>query len=984
MALNANRKTLSLVLGAMFLFAAEASAEPASQPAGSASGDWPQYCGPNRDSIAVNSPKLLDAWPKEGPPLAWKSDWVGGYNQGGCGGPVVADGKVFVYATAKNPVGGGTLYKLVTPEVLGAAGWMADLPADLAKKIEDARVLKGRPDCQEWSWWEVKEPKEKEKQLDAFLAKKPALDKYIKDFLATLTPAEAAKYGSSIRMRLCVSPPVANYGRNGIAWDNLVNLSKLQGEGYATLRAAAGPWGKVTGLQTLAFHMDHGAFLMAAWEHSFTRSDTFVCLDAATGKTVWKKEFPLDSDLPALKLDSGFNAGRVLGVCATPAVWEGKCYFIGFTGLYCLSAKDGSLLWHVKCNPEHAAVLVASGVVYSQGTAYDAATGRLLWKTPNWKGTGWGTNMSPALWKSGGKTYIIASDEACNRVYCLDLETGNQAWSVKHDRAIFVFPSNFAVQVDGDILNLTGKTYKMTPTGLQPLKEFIGYEGGFFGTEQVIYQDHFYHFAGNNEGSTCRLSGPSCWDLKTGELQWNVRLGENTLYAPSIVADGKLFMPTGDMNFAWTNYGVAMLKATPERYAPLGSFAPDMIPWTPMAMAGGKLFVRTEVGISCYDLTQSGPYLDKTVVTKESVTFVFKQTGGGLVSKEEATTQKDIVIADAAAEAQPPQPAKPAKPAQPARPAKATIVGDTIVVDITGVPSPFGISCGAANSIVGKNGKPLPAFGWNESRVLKLRTCFDNTIVLASDQLLPQNGTWNNPATYTVAGATVTKAKADPLRKLVTLTTDKTWNGGEAITLIYPRFPVDQGEPLRETLTFTARERSTARFVKIDETTSGNWKGVYGAEGAVIVGDPAATAKCAVVTPSRNGGTGVWAGATTDARAVQKSGEAKDRIAAKWSGGWEPYVQIDVEFTDEKEHQVALYCLDWDKQLGGRAMTVEAWDPWRNVVLVDKQAVKEFTSGKYLVLNLKGHVELRLQINGKFDSGVASGVFFDPPAPTGK
>ena len=34
----------------------------------------------------------------------------------------------------------------------------------------------------------------------------------------------------------------------------------------------------------------------------------------------------------------------------------------------------------------------------------------------------------------------------------------------------------------------------------------------------------------------------------------------------------------------------------------LGSFAPGMIPWAPMALAGGRLFVRRETGISCYDL----------------------------------------------------------------------------------------------------------------------------------------------------------------------------------------------------------------------------------------------------------------------------------------------------------------------------------------------------------------------------------------------
>ena len=76
---------------------------------------WPQYRGPNRDNVAVNSPRLLDTWPKDGPPLAWKSDWIPGWFQGGCSGPVVADGKVYVYATWKQPVGGGNLYHVVAP-----------------------------------------------------------------------------------------------------------------------------------------------------------------------------------------------------------------------------------------------------------------------------------------------------------------------------------------------------------------------------------------------------------------------------------------------------------------------------------------------------------------------------------------------------------------------------------------------------------------------------------------------------------------------------------------------------------------------------------------------------------------------------------------------------------------------------------------------------------------------------------------------------
>ena len=76
---------------------------------------------------------------------------------------------------------------------------MPDLPADLAKKIEAARTRKGRPGCQGWPWWEIKEPKEKAKELSNFLAKKPELDKYIKDFIATLKPEDANDMATSSR-----------------------------------------------------------------------------------------------------------------------------------------------------------------------------------------------------------------------------------------------------------------------------------------------------------------------------------------------------------------------------------------------------------------------------------------------------------------------------------------------------------------------------------------------------------------------------------------------------------------------------------------------------------------------------------------------------------------------------------------------------------------------------------------------------------------
>ena len=55
-----------------------------------ATGDWPQWRGPNRDNISTET-GLLKQWPAEGPPLVWKASGLGsGYSS-----VSVADGKIF-------------------------------------------------------------------------------------------------------------------------------------------------------------------------------------------------------------------------------------------------------------------------------------------------------------------------------------------------------------------------------------------------------------------------------------------------------------------------------------------------------------------------------------------------------------------------------------------------------------------------------------------------------------------------------------------------------------------------------------------------------------------------------------------------------------------------------------------------------------------------------------------------------------------------
>jgi len=52
--------------------------------------DWPQWQGPNRDSVSQET-GLLKEWPKDGPPLAWKVGTLGG----GYNAPSVAAGRIY-------------------------------------------------------------------------------------------------------------------------------------------------------------------------------------------------------------------------------------------------------------------------------------------------------------------------------------------------------------------------------------------------------------------------------------------------------------------------------------------------------------------------------------------------------------------------------------------------------------------------------------------------------------------------------------------------------------------------------------------------------------------------------------------------------------------------------------------------------------------------------------------------------------------------
>src|SRR5262249_31093509 len=119
-----------------------------------------------------------------------------------------------------------------------------------------------------------------------------------------------------------------------------------------------------------------------------------------------------------------------------------------------------------------------------------------------------------------------------------------------------------------------------------------------------------------------------------------------------------------------------------------------------------------------------------------------------------------------------------------------------------------------------------------------------------------------------------------------------------------------------------------------------------------------------------------WAGSTTDVRGLLQAGTGTNRIAATWYSS--SSMVMGMAFTDGQEHQVAIYCLDWDTTI--RSERIDILDT--NGVVLNTQNVSNFHAGEYLVWALTGHVQIRVTNTGT-SNAVISGLFFDTTAVAG-
>jgi outer membrane protein assembly factor BamB len=161
--------------------------------------------------------------------------------------------------------------------------------------------------------------------------------------------------------------------------------------------------------------------------------ERIFCLDAKDGSIIWQKEY-----------DCAYTVSYAAGPRATPSVAGGKVYTLGAEGdLRCYNTNDGKLVWSKKFSEGDvptpmwgysASPLVDRDKVICLGNkeniaiAFNKDTGDAVWKNLAGKEPGY---APPVIYEFGGKRQLIMWHPAA--LVSLNPETGQEYWSERHE-----------------------------------------------------------------------------------------------------------------------------------------------------------------------------------------------------------------------------------------------------------------------------------------------------------------------------------------------------------------------------------------------------------------------------------------------------------------------------------------------------------------------------------------------------------------------
>jgi alpha-L-rhamnosidase len=165
-----------------------------------------------------------------------------------------------------------------------------------------------------------------------------------------------------------------------------------------------------------------------------------------------------------------------------------------------------------------------------------------------------------------------------------------------------------------------------------------------------------------------------------------------------------------------------------------------------------------------------------------------------------------------------------------------------------------------------------------------------------------------------------------------------------------------------------------------DDTTSGNWGGVYGKDGYALFdydGDGKNRENLPPYVQSvtcRAGASTQWTNDVTDARALASNERNEGaRNAAVYYNRCTVFV--DIRLKQPHPYRLAAYAVDFDRQ--DRQEAIDIYNLPALTLAAPTQAVREYQEGRYVIFDCRDSVRLRFDNIGG-PNAVVSGIFFDP------
>jgi outer membrane protein assembly factor BamB len=345
---------------------------------------------------------------------------------------------------------------------------------------------------------------------------------------------------------------------------------------------------------------------------NFMGKERLLCLDAATGKELWKHEY-----------DVRYTVSYPTGPRCTPTVADGKVYFLGTEGnLACLDGAKGTVLWGKNFKADYGAKTALWGyashplvdgkllycVVGGEGScvvAFDKDTGKEVWKALTAEEQGY---CPPTLIEAGGTKQLLVWH--ATSINSLDPATGKKFWTVPIQVGQFK-TSIMTPRKDGDLLYAAGEGVHGVMIKLATDKP-DGKELWRGKKTNGVYPMSMTPFVEGGYMYGVDTTGPlRCVKMATGERLWES-------LAPF---DGKandaataFIVKNGDRFFLFTEKGdLIVAKLSPEKYEEVSraklleptttAFGRSVV-WSHPAFANTCVYARNDKEIVCVSLSK--------------------------------------------------------------------------------------------------------------------------------------------------------------------------------------------------------------------------------------------------------------------------------------------------------------------------------------------------------------------------------------------